>query len=57
MKMFLLGALIMYLLIGLFVLIANTFDIDEDIKDIVMSWWLIPIVITDQKIRKFKSRK
>ena len=57
MKMFLLGALIMYLLIGLFVLIANTFDIDEDIKDIVMSWWLIPIVIIDQKIRKFKSRK
>lgn len=57
MKMFLLGALIMYLLIGLFVLIANTFDIDEDIKDIVMGWWLIPIVIIDQKIRKFKSRK
>ena len=35
--------------IGIFILIANTFDIDEDTKDIVIGWWLIPIVIIAHK--------
>ena len=53
MKMFLLGALTMYLLIGIFILIANTFDVEEDTKEIVIGWWLIPIItIINKYIRK-----
>ena len=56
MKMFLLGALTIYLFIGIFILIANTFDIDEDTKDIVIGWWLIPIVIIAHKYRKKRGK-
>ena len=52
MKMFLLGALAMYLFIGLFILIANSLGAEEDTKDIIIGWWLIPIVLIGQKIRK-----
>lgn len=43
--MFLLGMLTMYLITGIIILVFNTADIDEDIKDTFFGWWLIPIII------------
>ena len=49
--MLVLGIIIGYLICGIIVLICNSIDIDEDIKDIILGWWLIPIVIPINKIK------
>lgn len=50
--MFLLGMIVMYLITGVIILVLNSVDADEDIKDIVFGWWLIPIVILINCIRR-----
>lgn len=50
--MFLLGMIVMYLITGIVFLVLNSVDADEDIKDIVFGWWLIPIVMLINYIRK-----
>lgn len=52
MKMFLLGMLVMYLIASVVILILNTINVDEDTKDLVFGWWLMPIVIAVNKIIK-----
>jgi len=43
--MLILGIIIGYVICGIIVLVCNSIDIDEDIKDIILGWWLIPIII------------
>lgn len=50
--MIVLGIIIGYVICGIIVLICNTIDVDEDIKDIILGWWLIPIIILIKKIKK-----
>jgi nitrate reductase gamma subunit len=52
MKMFLLGVLTMYLVAGIIILLCNTFDIDEDNKDTIFAWWLMPLVIFKKMLDK-----
>ena len=56
MTMFLLGALVSYLVMGVMVLVCNTIDADDDTKDLIFGWWLLPVVFLDRKIRKNKKR-
>jgi uncharacterized membrane protein len=39
----LIGMVIMYFICGLIAFIFNTFDFDEDIKDMIFGWWIIVI--------------
>lgn len=50
---FIIGMITMYCIIGVIVLILNTLNVDEDIKDLIIGWWLIPLVIITQKIHRF----
>lgn len=50
--MLVLGIIIGYVICGVIALICNSIDTNEDIKDIILGWWLIPIVILVNKIRK-----
>lgn len=50
--MFLLGMIVMYLITDIIILVLNTVNADEDIKDIVFGWWLIPIIIFINWIKK-----
>jgi ribose/xylose/arabinose/galactoside ABC-type transport system permease subunit len=54
--MFVLGIIIGYLICGVIVLICNSINIDEDIKDIILGWWLIPIIIPINKIKKHLTK-
>ena len=54
--MFLLGALISYLIMGVVVLVCNSIDVDEDIKDLIFGWWLIPIIFLINKIKKILTK-
>lgn len=56
-KMFLLGALVSYLVAGIVVLVCNTVNADEDVKDLIFGWWLLPVVLMDRKIRTKKNKK
>ena len=46
------GIVIGYILAGLVVLLCNTFNVDEDIKDSIIAFVFIPLVIVNRKIRK-----
>jgi hypothetical protein len=39
----LIGMVTMYFICGLIAFICNTFDVDEDIKDMIFGWWIIVI--------------
>ena len=56
MTMFLLGALVSYLIMGVVVLVCNTVDADDDTKDLIFGWWLLPVEFLDRKIRENKRR-
>ena len=56
-KMFLFGALVSYLVAGIVILVCNTVNADEDIKDLIFGWWLIPIILLNRKIRTKKNKK
>ncbi|MBO7692905.1 MAG: hypothetical protein J6T10_09785 [Methanobrevibacter sp.] len=53
--MFILGIIIGYLICGIVILICNSLNIDEDIKEIILGWWLIPVIIPINKIIKRKK--
>lgn len=57
MKMFLLGMLVMYLIIGIIRLILNTIDVDEDLQDCILGFWLLPVCILYRYIYRFLKRK
>ena len=50
--MLVLGIIIGYAICGIIALICNSIDADEDVKDIILGWWLMPVVILINKIRK-----
>lgn len=50
--MIILGIIIGYIICGVIVIICNTLGIDEDVKDIILGWWLIPLIILIKKIKK-----
>lgn len=57
---FLLGMLTMYLTMGIIILIINSLDLlEEDGKDIIFGWWLIPLVLLTKTIKRsnFNRRK
>lgn len=53
--MLILGIIIGYLICGIIILICNSLNIDEDIKEIILGWWLIPVIIPINKIIKKKG--
>lgn len=57
MTMFLIGALTMYLLSGIIILILNSINVDEDIIDCVFAWWLLPLCYVLHKIREKRFAK
>ena len=54
---FIIGMITMYCIIGVVVLALNTLNVDEDIKDLIIGWWLIPLVIIIQKIHRFVIKR
>ena len=54
---FIIGMITMYCIIGVVVLVLNTLNVDEDIKDLIIGWWLIPLVIIIQKIHRFVIKR
>ena len=54
--MIVLGIIIGYVICGIIVLICNTINIDEDIKDIILGWWLIPFIILIKKVKKMLDK-
>ncbi len=57
MTMFLIGALTMYLLSGVIILILNSLNVDENIIDCVFAWWLLPLCYVLYKRREKRFRK
>lgn len=55
--MFWLGILTMIFINGVLVLILNTFHVDEDIKDTVFGFWLLPFVAIVFYFREKKLKK
>lgn len=55
MKMFLLGMLVMYLIIGVVKLILNTLNVDDDIQDCILAFWLLPICELSRYKKKEKG--
>lgn len=55
--MLVLGIIIGYLICGIIILICNSLDIDEDITEIILGWWLIPIIIPINKIIRRKKEE
>lgn len=47
---FIIGMITIYCIIGIGRLILNTLEVDDDIQDIIIGWWLIPLVIIVKKI-------
>ena len=52
MTMFLLGMITMYLVTGIIILLCNTFNVDNDNKDTIFAWWLLPIIFLKKILKK-----
>lgn len=55
--MFWLGILTMIFINGILVLILNTFNVDEDIKDTIFGFWLLPFVAIAFYFREKRLKK